>query len=454
MLAPMNHPCAPQPAPELENPLFASTGRLLRSASWIAIPLLLLFAWSLRSPVGEDDFHIFRQAGIDLASTGNPYHSTPAPETARSLPMTAAAETKVFLYPPLAAHLFRPFAFFPPQQAQDLWFVLNVALLIVVFLTAWRGLAPSSWQPWVLPAFVLYFLSPPVLLTFNLCQVSLLLAALILPAWHLSSRFPAGAGLLLAVAAHIKLFPALLGFAFIRTAPRVIGWAVFFVVLLAAFVTMAGGAGQWSAFLQTTLSSSFYPVTGEFNISLNGFFRRLFVENPHTQALADAPLAAAILTAVSALVVFGACLRLTLKASPACPADTVREADRRHPCGAVQTNPLVFSAWIIGMLLISPLNGFYNHTLLVFPFLAILARLSGTDPEPGTRRRRFFQLCFVTLLACWWPPGWAEKVISLNIWLRQGWHILLLAPAFYGLVLFLRVVYTISLNIHKQPESR
>ncbi|MBP7632884.1 DUF2029 domain-containing protein [Candidatus Ozemobacteraceae bacterium] len=438
----MDHP-SPEPADAgPAEPRFASAARLFRSASWVVIPLLVIFAWFLRMPFAEDDFRIFRQAGVDLAATGNPYHSTPSPTMAGKLSQEAAAETKVFLYPPFAAHLFRPFALLTPKRSQEVWFFLNLCLLVTSFLAAWHALAPPAWEGWKAPAFVLFFLSPAVLMTFNLGQVSLLLSALILPVWRLSSTFPAAAGLLLAVATHIKLFPVILCIAFIRTAPRTIAWTVAWIVILAAFVTLAGGSGQWSAFIQTTLASSFYPVTGEFNISLNGFFRRLLSENPHARAIADAPLAATFLTAAAALVVFGACFRLTIGAPR---SGTVQ--DRPPATGASDASPLVFSAWLVGMLLLSPLNGFYNHTLLLFPALAVLGRLS----QAGTPRSRILLPGIAFLLACWWPPGWAEKYVSLNIWIREGWHTLFLAPSLYGLVLLLRVVTNLATDTDHRP---
>ncbi|HOT29543.1 MAG TPA: glycosyltransferase 87 family protein [Candidatus Ozemobacteraceae bacterium] len=419
-----------------------AAARLLRSASRIVIPLLVIFVWVLRMPAAEDDFRIFRQAGVDLTATGNPYHSTPGPEAAGKLSREAAAETKVFLYPPFAAYLFRPFGFLTPEHARDLWFFVNLGLLVVSFLAAWHALAPPTWEGWKIPAFVLFFLSPPVLMTFNLGQVSLLLSALILPAWRLSSTFPAAAGLLLAVATHIKLFPAILCLAFIRTAPRTIPWTAAWIVIVAAIVTFAGGASQWSAFFQTTLASSFYPVTGEFNISLNGFFRRLLSENPHVRAIADAPQAATVLTTAAALVVSAACLRLSIGA----PRRGTTQ-DRSSAAGVSDADPLVFSAWLVGMLLLSPLNGFYNHTLLLFPALAVLGRLS----QAGTLRSCFILPGVAFLLACWWPPGWAEKYVSLNIWLREGWRGLFLTPSFYGLVLFLRVVTKLATDTDHRP---
>lgn len=422
-------------------PRSADAARLFRFASWAVIPLLVMFAWILRMPVAEDDFRIFRQAGVDLAATGNPYHSTPGPDAAGKLSREAAAETKVFLYPPFAAHLFRPFGLLTPERARNLWFFLNLCLLAISCHATWHTLAPPAWERWKIPAFALFFLSPPVLMTFNLGQVSLLLSALILPVWRLSSTFPASAGLLLAIATHIKLFPVILCAAFVRTAPRTIAWTAAWIVILAAFVTLAGG-GQWSAFIQTTLASSFYPVTGEFNISLNGFFRRLLTENPHVRAITDAPAAATLLTAASALAVLGACLRATL-GTPRNRTDQ----DRATATDAPGDGPLVFSAWLVGMLLLSPLNGFYNHTLLLFPALAVLGRLS----KAGTPRSRFLLPGIAFLLACWWPPGWAEKYVSLNIWLREGWHALFLAPSLYGLVLLLRVVTELATDTDHRP---
>ncbi len=406
------------------------------------IPLLVIFVWLLRMPLAEDDFRIFRQAGIDLAATGNPYHSTPGPDTAGKLSREAAAETKVFLYPPFAAHLFRPFGLLTPERARDLWFFLNLGLLVVSFLAAWHALAPPAWEGWQIAAFVLFFLSPPVLMTFNLGQVSLLLSALILPAWRLSATFPAAAGLLLAVATHIKLFPVILCIAFVRTSPRTVAWTAAWIVIIAAAVTLADGGVQWSAFVQTTLASSFYPVTGEFNISLNGFFRRLLSENPHVRAIADAPHAATVLTAAAGLAVFGACLRPTIGGHR-----NGTHQDRPPATDASDADPLVFSVWLVGMLLLSPLNGFYNHTLLLFPALAVLVRLS----RAGTPRVRFLLPGVAFLLACWWPPGWAEKHVSLNIWLREGWRVLFLAPSLYGLVLLLRVVTELAANTDHRP---
>lgn len=160
-----------------------------RAVIWSVVTLLVavrlvvtVFGFHLK------DFEVYWRAAVDLR-TGAPIYSGP-----RFLPFT---------YPPFAAVVYLPFGLLPLSVAQWVHFVESAlcAVLVLGLLRAHDGSLPLWWLG-------LAVLTLPVLRTLQLGQVNLLVFALVLidvlvlpPRWR---------GVLLGVAAGLKLTPAFL----------------------------------------------------------------------------------------------------------------------------------------------------------------------------------------------------------------------------------------------------
>jgi hypothetical protein len=226
----------------------------------------------------------------------------------------------------------------------------------------------------------------------------------------------------------VKLYPALLGGYYALRRPRgVVWWAGGFGALLLALSLLAYGAAPYASYFQKVLLSSHYPYAAEFNISLFGFWTRLLSATPYAVPLADLPLLARSLAVLSCMGVLG----------------VVLWAGRCTPDGIGAQ--LQFCIWLCGMLLLSPINGSYNLVLLLLPLLVMLRSLE-TSPDQGLRR----WLIVGTALACW-PPAWTDWQPLLYNTLHQGWGILLLTPAIYGLLIYMWLLARLARR--RYPET-
>src|SRR6266511_4229948 len=100
-------------------------------------------------------------------------------------------------------------------RAQQVWFMVNSALLGVLLYLSLTSIA-SEWiqQHWGLVVLAVV-LAPPTYLCLQIGQLGIVMAVLLVAIYAMQARRSVG-GLVLAVACVLKLFPALLGFYFFR----------------------------------------------------------------------------------------------------------------------------------------------------------------------------------------------------------------------------------------------
>jgi alpha-1,2-mannosyltransferase len=126
-----------------------------------------------------------------------------------------------FLYEPLAAVVFVPFALLPFELARALWTAILVVVASVVGIVLLRPTPPEV-RPWAAAAYVLYL---PLVAEITLGNVNLIALALCLLAWHWRAR-PSLGGPTLAVAVGLKLLPLAIPFFFLAAgARRTVAWA-------------------------------------------------------------------------------------------------------------------------------------------------------------------------------------------------------------------------------------
>lgn len=154
------------------------------------------------------DLNVYYGAVKSWLTTGNLYNWALPPE-----------EIYGFTYPPLAALIFAPFVLLTNAQAAGPAFlVLNVVALVLVSYLTLRGLDVSRRVAlasglWLTPLFLKFF---PISFNMELGQINLFLVLLILTdaiylrgtRWH---------GVLMALAASIKLTPAIFALYFLAT---------------------------------------------------------------------------------------------------------------------------------------------------------------------------------------------------------------------------------------------
>jgi len=208
----------------------------------------------------------------------------------------------------------------------------------------------------------------------------------------------------------------------------VLWWSIIAGILIVGLSVVAYGITPYISYLQRLRASSYHPYAAEFNTSLYGFWSRLFVPNHFGVPVADLPLLATILTALTGLGVLGLCLWTGADA-----ADDL-EAQLQH------------GVWLCAMMLLSPLNGIYNLVLLLLPLLVILRYLE-QHPDRGVRN----WLIVATALICV-RPLWSEWSPALDNFVHIGWGLLLLAPPFYGLLIYLVLLALLARRRRKAAD--
>jgi Glycosyltransferase family 87 len=395
-------------------------GRILWIANWCAAGLALAILAQTGAGLSTtlDDSVQYWQAARNLLALGDPYATTPS-----------IGDLAAFPNPPLLAYLFIPLAALERLRMQQLWFLLNSAALLGLVWLALRQFAPTRAARYWGVVLLAVISAPPTTAGLFLGQLGIMLALAGTASFVLARRHALVAGALLALAGAIKLYPALLGIYYLQRGPRrVVAAAIGAGAILGAAPILVSGLAPYQSYIDKVLLGGFYPYAAEFNVSLAGLWARLFTINGYVEPIGDLPLLARAMTLATALLVLGICL--------ATPAGRDRLGRQ-----------IAFSAWICGMLLLTPLNGFYNLVALVVPFCTLLACLEG-----GPSRLRAAVLTVATLLACV-APGWSAASPGLDQLTHSGWGALLLTPALYGVLLYLGMLVWYAWGLRTQNSE-
>lgn len=366
----------------------------------LALCWLVLLAVTLTTKF--DDFTYHRLAARNLMQSGNPY--VPLPDRGGESP---------YAYPPLFAFLVQPLGLLDQATTQWIWYGCNVLFLSAFAFVCIRltksELVRQYWGIMLLGAVV----APPVRLSLQLGQVSILLALLMVLGFATARRSTGATGILLALASIIKLYPAALGAYYLLRGPRkVILWSVVAGIFLLALPLPWYGLAPYAGYFAKMRASTYYPYAADFNISIIGFTERLFSATRYAVPIIDAPVLARASAVVGLVVVFAGCIWSSWRQ------------------GTTFGYLLQFNVWLCGMMLLSPSNGYYNLVLLLLPLLTALRYLE-IQPDRGVRN----WLVIATALACI-PPAWSNWHEGLYQMTHVGWGLLLLTPSIYGLVIY------------------
>lgn len=382
----------------------SSVARERRARLLNCVCLLLALLWvalvGLTLAPDPDDFQTYWRGAWSVAHYADPYFL-----------IQGRQQPNMYIYPPFFAYLMLPLGLLPLRAGQIVWFGLNVTMLaglLAICIRASRSvLARRYWGVLAL----LVAVAPPTRLSLQLGQVSILMALVMLGSFLLAKRRAHLSGLLLALSCLIKVFPAVLSLYFLLRRRMALLWGVVAGVAIIGVSLLVHGAAPYSNYLAKVVFGRDYPYFGEHNVSLFGFWGRIFTPNDYGVALANAPLLARTLVLACGLLVLAACVWASLG----------RESELAEP--------LRFGAWLGAMMLVSPSNGTYTFVVLLLPLLAVLRVF-----ELTSERRVLLWLCLCACLLCW-PPAWTDWQPWLYNRLHTGWGLLFLTPSFYGVLL-------------------
>jgi alpha-1,2-mannosyltransferase len=239
------------------------------------------------------DFHVYMLGGAALDR----------PETLYSFAYSAQSQEQPlpFVYPPFAAILFRPLTVLPVEVAGLLWqFAMLVAMYAIVRISQRMvgGGSQRSAMLWTAGAIWL----EPVRIAVNLGQLGVFLTLAVLYAAY-SKRWWIS-GLLVGLAAGVKLTPAISGLYFVgvrRWGTAVFSAVVFFATVGLSYVVVGDQVRNY--FTRVMGDTSINPIAVSFNQSWRGGISRIL---GHDAGEGPLVLAAIAVTAVLAALAWRA----------------------------------------------------------------------------------------------------------------------------------------------------
>lgn len=199
----------------------------------------------------------------------------------------------LYIYPPFFAAMLRPLASLPFAQAKTIWFLGNIGLFGAMWWLLGH-LAKLSWQQRLL-GLAMLMLAPPFYDTLLLGQVNMLLLALLTCALALLLRAKPSktsdviAGVLIGIAAVIKVYPLAFGLIFLFHRRYFASLGVGLGVVGAMLIGIVAGGG-WDTtlrFFNQVLPSLQGPANAA-DQSIWPVFERLFTEHQYRYAYLSA----------------------------------------------------------------------------------------------------------------------------------------------------------------------
>jgi hypothetical protein len=309
--------------------------------------------------VGGIDFKAYYIAA-DMLRKGKDFYDVEQQELeveARGLPPNES----FYIYPPLLAILFVPLTTLPIHTAAQLWFFLNLVLYGVSLVVLWRALKLGQMSKNLPLLWTLAFLFPPALFTLYKGQVNIVILLLLVVTYWLCTRGSERAsGLVLGVAAMIKVIPiCLLPYLAWRKRYKLCAASVVTMVVIGILGLIIVGVGPHHTYFSVVMPSLAQPRPNPGNQSLGGFLSLLLVENAYADHLVHSPFLWKTATlALSLLAIVGVVLVLwRTEGAPDC-------VDLEYAL-VVTTLPLIANiAWVdLFVLLLIPYAVLYKHAL-------------------------------------------------------------------------------------------
>jgi hypothetical protein len=328
---------------------------------------------------------------------------------------------------PFSTLVVAPLAGFDPLTAKRIWLVFQLALLAPIAL----GLRAITGQP--LRRIALVILGcPPLHRNLLYGQFYILLVALLIGAcWAHQRKRSNLAGVLVALATAIKLFPFIFCLYFLRKRQ----WRALFSAAITGAVCIAISISVfgWEVhrtylreILPWTLRGDGFPPFALGSNSLSTLLHCLFLYepqwNPHPWH--SSPILFALLMAILPMLIVAPALLLC--------------DERDHSPGRLA---LEWATLTVATLTVSPIAASYNFTLMIFPMTVLIALL--------LRKRSWLLWLAVALyIGIGSPSGW-------NVGPASGLGAALQVPRLYMLIAFTVLLYTeLGVTALRSPNRR
>jgi hypothetical protein len=221
-------------------------------------------------------------------------------------------------HPPTSALVALPLAALPYRAALLTWNLLNLGLLAGTLWLIARELRWPIRRPALLVATAALMAWVPLWEQVEHGQMGLLLLALLTVAWReLRRGRDTVAGAALAVAAALKIFPAvLLGYVVLRRRPRAVLAALATLAVIAAVLTASAGPRVWVDYVQLGMPELARWRAHWANASLTGFAYHLFQPDERTLPLLRAPMLASATVVLTTIITIAIATRRALRDEP------------------------------------------------------------------------------------------------------------------------------------------
>lgn len=335
------------------------------AAAILAIVAALSFAQRIGAVThryNDVDFSFFYGWWTDYSTGGDPWVVSVKQTDLRP----GLSRPRYCNYSPFFVEVFSPLARLDQKTAFWIWHTAQLLCLAGAVLMLARANAPPLGASPTIIVLSLVMLSRQFAGALVAAQVTPMLLALLSGSWFCARRErPAAAGLWLALAALLKLYPASAGgyFLFGRRW-RALGWAIGF---FAAGVLLTNPM-RWIELATLEMPVS-YRIVGHAELTMLAFVRKCVAH------FAGTTTAAAPLFAVLGLTALADLALLAIAA-----AATITGRERADLDG------LLFGLWVALALLMSPL-AWIPETLLLLPayLFGMLAARGGFQPGAGAR---------------------------------------------------------------------
>ena len=326
------------------------------SAAILAIGAALLLAHRLHAVshrYDQFDFLNFYGWWSDYSSGGNPWTDL-------------RGKMHGCNYTPAFVEIFSPLSRLDLKTAFRIWQIGQLLCLFTAVLLLARGSAAPLGAAPTMIVLSLVLLSRPFMGALVWSQIAPMLLALLCAAWFCARRErPAAAGLWLALAALLKLFPAAAaGYFLFGRRWRALGWTIGF---FAAGVLLTNPA-HWIE-LTRELPIAFHVKNGRGGLTVLSFVRKSLAHVAGIKIL-DEPL----------LAVWGFTILIDLALLAIVVEATITSRERP------ELDDLLFGLWVALALLMSPLAWEWDALLLIPAYLfALLAAWQGYQPREPAR---------------------------------------------------------------------
>jgi hypothetical protein len=373
---------------------------------WVAIllcalaALKLLMMWGeVSAPLDPEDFGIYYVSAQLLRHGANPYLTDLGP-AARRLGFDPGVATRA-TDPPAFLLAVEPLTMLSLETSQRLWFAINLgALLLAIFLLLRRresGLTGTM----VLSLAVLALIFPPVGNDLadgqSKTQILLLLVIMI---GMLDRKRDRAAGLVLAAASLLRVFPLLLlGYFLIRRRWRVVTYAIAGLAAGGILTLFAAGVSNSFAFLFHAPAFLTRPefLSNTSNVSITAVISRgfWFVYGPTLDWWPKLACRGGVVTADLAIFAF------VVLATP-----SARHDDRDWRA---------LSLWTIAAVMLTPTAWFFDLSLMLIPFL-----LMASGVAKGTVSGRAYAMAAATYFLAV-AIGVATTLLTLESTIVSEW---------------------------------